>query len=146
MIYVSNLRSMQLLEAPVKWAIVRSYKNPLRGITQMVDLSPTKELFGKYLQWKSQGVWNHDTFRNLYVPEFMETTIATEAAMKALKLIRTMDTNGTGIAIGCFCENENMCHRAVVGGILEGLGCDVRYPREVSHIEFYEEYKNKFTL
>lgn len=125
MIYVMNIRDINAAQYDEVWAIMRSVKGAAQGVKQVKELSPSPELFQKYLRLKDAGRWNAGTFRSIYVPEFIKGIKASTEAKIALNTLWKLDRAGKKIAIGCSCYDEGMCHRSIVAGLLQGVGCNV---------------------
>ena len=86
------------------------------------DLAPSVFLLSKVNKWKSEGIWNEDTFRQEYVPLFTRET-ATIEFRTALNKIYKRSAAGEKIALTCFCPEETMCHKSFVLGLLQAVGC-----------------------
>lgn len=102
------------------WYIVRSIKNVKLDDKRiwMPQLSPSKELFYKYLNWRKEGRWNKETFEKEYVPTFL-------FEMKDLAGIAYLDFleeqgKKKDIMLCCYCEDESLCHRSIILGIIQG--------------------------
>lgn len=123
MITVTNIRNINYADYDEVWAIVRSLKNPGR-MKQAAELSPSWNLFKKYLALREAGRWNAETFENVYVPVFLKEMQNAAARKKMAELI-TMDRQGKRICLACFCPDETMCHRSIIAGILQHSGIQV---------------------
>lgn len=105
------------------WLIVRSLKSipSVEGteIFHVPVLSPSVELFHEYIQWRDMGLWNADVFKNNYVPKFLQEMNAKDAQ----QTLRMLLTRGLykNILLACYCENEALCHRSIVFGLLQGI-------------------------
>lgn len=123
MITVTNIRNINYADYDEVWAIVRSLKNPGR-MKQAAELSPSWNLFKKYLALREAGRWNAETFENVYVPVFLKEMQNAAARKKMAELI-TMDRQGKRICLACFCPDETMCHRSIIAGIqVHGIHAD----------------------
>ena len=134
MIYVKNLRQASVDKNV--WAIVRSLKNPGR-MTQVADLSPSKRLFWDYLSWKKAGNWNAEKFMNSYAPRFMSELKANLKAIQLLKDLTRRDP-GDDVTLVCFCDDEALCHRSIIAGILQGAGASISAGSDYSR--YYEQF------
>ena len=94
-----------------------------RGV-QCKLLSPGDILFKKYLSLKRNGNWNIVTFENIYRPEFESQISESQEAQLMLQLLALADKQ---IALVCYCDSPFLCHRRVIGEMLENLGAEVRY-------------------
>ena len=81
---ISNLRNMGNWkeEFDEVWAIVRSLKTPIDGVIQVPELSPSTELFWRYRALANAGNWNSDTFKEIYVPQFLAEMTGKSARKK----------------------------------------------------------------
>lgn len=123
------------------WLIVRSLKeldyDKKTSILYIPELSPSPKLFSKFLQWKKEGKWNKDTFENMYVPEFINELKTEEKQVALIKLKdECMHKN---VLLACYCEDNSMCHRSIILGVLQGMGVKTYNVGDYSH--YYELYK-----
>ena len=146
MIYVTNRFDARLF-GNEKWdynlAIVRSIspKAPLReGEKQLVALSPSTQLFGWYYNLKKNGQWTDVLFQTEYTSCFLQE-MQSPQAKNALNQLYKLDKAGKKIALTCFCPNEESCHRSIVGGLLQGVGCNVIMQSGKNYSEYYQLYK-----
>lgn len=72
MIIICSIRDTGHINADEKYAIVRSMKAPVKGVIQLPVLSPSSSLFFKYRELIKNGQWGPETFRSIYVPQFLE--------------------------------------------------------------------------
>lgn len=139
------------------WIIVRSLKStpyvPNTQVFHVPALSPSPDLFNKYLTWRDNGEWNEDTFQNKYVPQFLYEMYTYEAQQALNTLIEHGKTHK--ILLVCYCKDESMCHRSIVMGIIQGIcnTCDkedkslILSEFENDYSKYYEQYlkfDNKF--
>lgn len=115
------------------WFVVRSLKS-LGGTLPKVgnaisywvhQLSPSDGLFSTYWNMKKQGTWNHDTFMNIYVPQFLEEMKLDLAKTLLNTLYHSVVDESKTIALVCFCNDEAECHRSILAGLLQGVGIEV---------------------
>lgn len=115
-----------------KWLIVRSLKNQVEGALHVPVLSPSTHLFRAYLSAKAAGQFTEKWFQDTYVPWFLKDMIHSQEAVALLDQLYR-DSFTKNILLCCFCANENLCHRSIVGGMLKGAGakveCDDSYVR-----------------
>ena len=122
------------------WVIVRSLKTPIAGAKQVEDLAPSRDLFLKYLELKKNNKWNADAFKNIYLPQFLyEIKANSKVTSPLLNELWRKDKEGKNIALLCFCDDEELCHRSIVAGLLQGVGCTVSAKADYSR--YYEAYK-----
>lgn len=137
MIKVVNIANMPV-PGYENWAIVRSFKGK-SGVQWHPELSPSWDLFNRYLELKDDGVWDEDTFMDEYVPRFLKELASSSEGREALNNLYRADKAGRKVAIGCFCANEALCHRSIVAGLLQGVGADVDCDSDYSR--YYSAYK-----
>lgn len=138
MIFIGRINEVKPNEYDETYAIVRSMKNPSPWITQLPVLSPSKDLFVKYLALKKAGRWGTEAFEKIYLPRFLDE-MRTETALDALNKLCRDSKAGKRIALVCFCTNETLCHRSIVAGILQGAGADVRLKSGADYSHYYKK-------
>lgn len=139
MITISSIGSINYTEYDEIWAIVRSLKNQNQHIKQVADLSPSKDLFYRYLGWRNEGQWNKQKFQEEYVPQFLRELKQNHAALELLSKLWDADRAGKRICLVCFCTDEELCHRSIIAGILQGAGCRVNGVRH-DYSDYYKSY------
>ena len=139
MIYIGNMREVRKGAFDQTWAIVRSFKSSSNWMTQVQTLSPSWDLFGKYQDLKKQGRWNNDTFKSIYVPQFLNEMKA-QAARDKLNELYAAANSQQRIALVCFCPDERLCHRSIVAGLLQGVGADVRIKSGANYADYYRQF------
>lgn len=122
MITVTTIANLNYSLYDEVWAIVRSLKYPNPNIKHVPELSPSWSLFGKYQALKKAGQWNDETFRSVYVPQFLKEMKGKEQR----KLLNYLTNTKKHICLVCFCQDECLCHRSIVGGMLQGAGIEVQ--------------------
>ena len=125
MIAVVNLKRVDVNAYDEVWAIVRSARYVRSGIEHRPELSPSWELFGWYRQMVKDGRWCKALFDAEYAPRF-KTEMKSQSARDALNELWLKERRGKKIAIGCFCDEYDMCHRSLIAEMLAGAGSDVR--------------------
>lgn len=124
MIAVKRIADVNYDDYDEIWAIVRSLKNPNEHIKQVADLSPSWDLFKKYRALKEQENWNEITFHDIYVPQFLHEMHGPNQ-VRLLNELYNIDKTGDSICLTCFCPDEELCHRSIIAGLLQGVGCNV---------------------
>ena len=132
------------------WIIVRSLKSipyiPNTQVFHVPALSPSPDLFNKYLAWRDNDEWNEDTFQNKYVPQFLYEMHSDEAQQALNTLIEHGKTNK--ILLVCYCKDESMCHRSIVMGIIQGIcNKELLSKNKNDYSKYYEQFlklNNKF--
>lgn len=142
MIVVTNLRDLTRYYADEYMVVMRSMKYPIDGVIQVTELSPSKDLFFKYLNWSKAGQWNQQVFDTLYVPEFLQGIKENrEGSRDALNSLFLRSKHGETIVIGCVCVKESLCHRCVLAGLLNGAGCEVSTDTGEKYLRYWEMYQ-----
>lgn len=138
MIRITSIRQCRASEYDKIYLIVRSIvslernKNSiLQHSEQVVDLSPSRSLFYQYLNWQKTGCWNKDTFDTIYKPTFLSEIGNNPAAQLWIEYLCKEDSENKNIALLCFCQDENLCHRKIVGDILREKGCNVIFDCDI---------------
>lgn len=103
------------------FAITRTIKSYVRGCQHLPALAPTQSLFFQYCRWRDAGKWNQATFNNEYVPRFLRDFSMSYEAQQALHRIKELDLIGETVLLGCYCQDETICHRSIIAGLLYDL-------------------------
>lgn len=124
MIYLDSMKNIKNYEEKVSkvWCIVHSLKFPPKlnhaEIMQVSDLSPSYDLFKRYLDLKDKGLWNQSSFDTIYKPQFLRELNENQNAMQ---LLNTLAKSNESILLLCFCEDKNTCHRSIIAEKLREL-------------------------
>lgn len=124
MVTICNIKDIHPEDYDETWAIVRSYKSTVQGVKQVDALSPSWDLFKKYRNLVQNGTWGEESFKQVYVPQFIQEMTQDEPK-KLIEQICRDDREGKNICIFCYCTDEMLCHRSIIAGILQGYGCSV---------------------
>lgn len=117
--------------------IKRNYELLMQQNVKIIDeLSPSQDLFTFYLSHKQRGDWDETVFQDTYVPAFLRS-INNEDARDRLNELWTLDRQGKTILLICTCQEEHMCHRSILAGILASVGCTVQVQGD---LEQYKKY------
>lgn len=137
MIRITSIRRWRMSEYDKTFLIIRStaslerHKSSVLQNTEHVpELSPSRELFWQQLDWQKTGNWNQETFDNTYRPAFINEIENNPTAAEWLDKITELDKNNAKIALLCFCPDENLCHRSIIGEMLRQRGCNVILDRD----------------
>lgn len=144
MIEIKNFRDLRGNESKYDeiWAIVRSMKSSSNKIKQVTSLSPSLDLFFKYRSLAKNNNWNKKTFQEIYVPQFIsELKTGPEKGYELLNQLYFADKAGKKICLICFCGDEELCHRSIIAGLLQGVGCDVKTEKNTNYSKYFEMYK-----
>ena len=142
MIYIGNIREVMRDDYDPTFAIVRSYKGKQTWIKQLDALSPSWDLFKKYRQLLDNGEWNLENFQKVYLPQFLRE-MHEPIARDSLNTIFKMSKSGINLALVCFCQDERLCHRSIIAGLLQGAGADVRLSSGADYSCYYKMYKGE---
>ena len=85
--------------------------------TWLPELSPSQELVSQAMAAQTDKEWQ--AFVRAYRKE-----MGTPATRHLLELLAEL-SHRTDIAVGCYCEDENRCHRSVLRELLAEHGADV---------------------
>ena len=131
----------------VNWMKDKSIFNNV-NVIHVPILSPSQELFFWYNKIKNKGSWTQSVFDTEYVPRFINEIFRNDYTQfkRELNLLWFKSKHGKKILILCPCNDESMCHRSIIGGILLGAGVDVRsttVPDISSYLKYYDKYRAK---
>ena len=78
-------------------------------------------------------------FVNDYVPAFIRDIITNEDAKNRLNELWNLDRHNKTVLLVCTCQEEEMCHRSIIAGILHGVGCNVisAFGNNISRYDIY---------
>lgn len=124
----------------------KNYQLLMQPNVHIVDeLSPSHDLFTWYLTMKQKGAWNDRAFINTYVKIFLNDLVASQDAKDKLNELWTLDKQGKTVLLICVCQEEHLCHRSILAGILHGVGCNVisAFSTNISKYDiYYDLYRN----
>ena len=140
MITIEQIKNVGRGQYDEVWAIVRFFKGNSEWIKHVPQLSPSHRLWTTFHKLRISGKWNLDSFTRVYLPEFLGEMQEGTARGK-LNELYAMDRDGKRIALVCFCTDEELCHRSVIAGLLQGAGCKVVVPSGNDYSRYYELYK-----
>lgn len=124
MITITNIRDIEFEKYDAVWAIVRSSKRlnfNNQKFRHVPILSPSWDLFKYFIQLRNNNSWDVSTFQNNYVPLFLNEMCG-QAQQRKLHELCFLDSIGKSIALVCFCQDEELCHRSIIAGILQSKG------------------------
>lgn len=139
MIHVVNLKKSDLSGYGEVWGIMRYLKNMPHYVKHVPALSPDRDLFLLYRTLHESKRWDSRSFQSQYVPQFLRQMHGKEA-MDALNLLWRLDREGMDVAIGCTCADEDICHRSIVAGLLQGAGASVSTESGADYTHYYRQY------
>ena len=107
--------------------------------TRHVYLS-RKQFFLTYRKLIKYCKWNKDSFDKYYVPKFLQQMQGREEK-DALNQLYVMSKT-QNILLVCFCENEDLCHRSIIAGLLSGAGAEVQTSSGHNYDKYWDMYHN----
>ena len=81
------------------------------------NLAPSAELVAEALQAQDNKAWN--AFRKKYRAEMNQPDTS-----RVIDLLAAM-SHQSAFAVGCYCENEQRCHRSLLRELLVERGADI---------------------
>lgn len=142
MIYVSSAHDPRVWKTDETWAIVRSMRRLDPRVTQVPPLAPTRELTQRVTLLKRVGHWDRAAFDDVYAPQFVHYIARDRCSLEALSKLMAFAADPRGetfdVSLVCFCADETMCHRAIIGGILQGMGASVEFPTGADYSRYYK--------
>lgn len=139
------------------WFIMRSIRNiPQVNNTKVLhipELSPSPNLFRKYIYWREQKDWGKKLFEQSYVPKFLADMQSPEAVLMLEELYKL--GHDTNILLVCSCKDNLLCHRKVVMSLIAGKAHEeqdtiIQFNGLPSnYLDYWEAYKrfdNRFIL
>lgn len=139
MVKIARINEIHRNEFDETYAIVRSMKSKSDWIMQEPLLSPSQSLFARYRQMVNDGTWSKEAFDTIYVPQFIKELKQNADAVEKLNEIYRKSRDNKNIALCCFCTDESICHRSIIGGLLQGVGANVIINADYSR--YFEIYK-----
>ena len=144
MVEFLSLKELNVNNYDEIWFIVRSAKNCIKlldnkKVKQITELSPNYRLFKKYLELKNAGKWNHDTFLNVYVPDFLNQIRYDDNFKKRIIELKQNPNRNYGLV--CFCSEERKCHRSIVAAICYMNDITVKTKHDIN--EYIKDYWHK---
>lgn len=150
MVYLVDLRHADPVKFDEIWLVVRSVGKAesltrYSNVKHVPELSPSTNLFFQYRKWAKNGKWTRTTFRNRYVPQFLrdaDPEYNTDFHKAMLELAEKSETKD--IALACFCKDEAMCHRSILGAIC--IDNDIPIERPDVMETYQREYGTDYRL
>lgn len=125
----NKLYIVRKLDDDIKW----------QKFIHVPELSPGISLFEKYRELAKNNLWNEQTFKTVYLPVFLNEMSRKEPLSILHQLAE--DSFYENIALCCYCDDEKICHRSIVGGILKGMKANIDCPDE--YLEYYKIFISK---
>ena len=140
MIYIKRIEYICIAAYDEAWWIVRSPDSPPKEEKLVQSLAPSRELFLKYRKAFYAGQFGPEFFQKEYVPQFIAELSKNEEAKAEMEYL-CKEGSRRSIVLGCYCENEILCHRSIIAGILLGMDADIQAdPEYRKYYELFQEY------
>ena len=109
-----------------KWYIVRKLDDEImsHNFVYVPELAPSPALFSVYKKLRDNNEWDAHALAVQYLPVFLQEMTAAPAQEKLRYL--TAESRKRNIVLCCYCERVALCRRSIVGGILKGMGAEIR--------------------
>lgn len=106
------------------------------------ELSPSRDLYTWYMLKRDRKEWDYQCFNDYYVPRFLKEMSSQQDSKDRLNQLWELDRQGKTILLICACQEENMCHRSIIAGILHGVGCNVMsaFGNSISNYDIYYKW------
>ena len=132
MISMGNIFKTNPAEFDEVWVIcfavdeVRSLFVVFDNVFHVPELAPKEDLFKEYRSMVHSGQWNKQAFEDCYVPRFLNDIQGCDTSMNQIRKLVAVG-NEKNICLVCFCpdDEEQICHRSIVAGILLNMGASV---------------------
>lgn len=122
------------------WLVVRSLKNGVpSSAKQVASLSPSKDLFYRYLDVKKAGKFDQGWFQSEYIPVFLREIKDNREARTLLNRLCQVSVS-KDILLACFCPDEALCHRSILAGLLLGAGAKIKCSNE--YAQYFRMYRD----
>ena len=120
-IITAPLSTSRHIQCDKRWLITR-VESRGEGILWVPELAPSQRLFKKYLDdWKGTLV---EDYWPEYVKMFQEE-LKQKSKLAALRKIWQLSSQGVSVALFCYCQSPEHCHRSLVGDFLRAHGARV---------------------
>lgn len=125
------------------WVVMREPPEgmPVRFLHVPV-LAPTPELLLWFQQHKECIYRNPEMFEEDYAPRYIRELLDSQAALNELLLLLSSVRKGKRIALVCTCYHEELCHRSILAGILQGVAPDIEMKASRDYIKYWTRLVN----
>lgn len=145
MLKVGNISQLNEHQYDENWLIVRKPDEIPAYVKHVPRLSPSPELFRKYRETYHAGEFNQEFFEQVYAPQFLKELAEDEQAIEILDELVAASYE-KDIFLACYCEDESMCHRSIIAGVLKGMGAkietDYGYRTYFYCFQIYQKFNN----
>lgn len=120
------------------WVIMRyKPKKPLPGSIHVPELAPSPQLFNKFTYLRDQNLWDLETFRQEYAPQYIREITGDPESLEAIERLLRKAHEGFNIGLTCTCYREDLCHRSVLGGLIQSIAPDIECKAENNYSEYW---------
>ncbi len=125
------------------WVVMREPPEnmPVR-FRHVPALAPTPELLLWFQQHKECIYRNPEMFEEDYAPRYIRELLDSQAALNELLLLLSSVRKGKRIALVCTCYHEELCHRSILAGILQGVASDIEVKASRDYIKYWTRLVN----
>lgn len=121
-VYLSSLTNVRFAPPSSIYLTTRSSKQAEYALAQgweyCPELGPSWDLFNRVKAFKEANRWNQIMFDDMYKQQFISDLMSNRVALLEIKkLIRKLN-NGDNITLVCYCTNQEICHRSILGEIM----------------------------
>lgn len=125
MIYIGTVSEMNPSAYAENWMIVRAPDEIPAWARHEPDLSPSPALFADYRKAFVSGAFGRDYFDRVYIPRFLRELAENEKAQALLEELARRSRQ-EDLFLCCYCQDETLCHRSIIAGVLLGMGAAIR--------------------
>ena len=120
-IITAPLHAAKHIQCDERWLITR-VEAKIEGILWVPDLAPSQRLFKKYLDdWRGTLI---EDYWQQYV-EMFQQELKQKSKLAALRKVWQFSSQGVSVALFCYCQSPEHCHRSLVGDFLRSYGASV---------------------
>mgnify|MGYP003832975069 CR=1 FL=1 len=121
-ILTAPLSSARHIICDERWLITRVEATG-NGILWVPELAPSQRLFKKYLDdWKGTLI---EDYWPQYVEMFQKELKKQISKLAALRHLWQLSSQGISVALFCYCQSPEHCHRSLVADFLKSHGVTV---------------------
>jgi uncharacterized protein YeaO (DUF488 family) len=99
----------------------------MKKAIHLPELSPSDELTNEQNNWLLTTEEIHEEFTSDYRQKFLAEIENNSEAKKTINNLIKLDKEGKNIVLLCYCVPEKMCHRYIIGEILQNNGANVLF-------------------
>lgn len=120
-LYLANIYTYSK-DVPKDCICINAARKSKNGLNQIIELAPSKELFGWYLNNKNDENWFKE-YKRRYKIEIQSN----EIALEKMRYIKSLLDSGKNVALLCYCRDYKKCHRSILGEAFEAINYEVIY-------------------